>query len=199
MQDRGCELRGTPILKQLVNREEGSMPCILMVHLAVALLYDCDQGSSPVERQEERAERPKTVNPAGTGQPEQTTTAPAVGNIPIAGVVGEAVEAEGYDLPVLDTFVTDHYYYATDPYLGEYQDAFPTAGQFLVVNYSVRNTGAQTVSPNLIGTLHVRAPDGKIEVYEQTDLVSPPPDLHLDDIPHASYSLASSSSTYQQT
>jgi hypothetical protein len=110
-----------------------------------------------------------------------------VGNIPIAGVVGEAVETEGYDLRVLDTFVADHYYYATDPYLGEYQEAFPTAGQFLVVNYSVRNTGAQTVGPNLIGTLHTRAPDGKIEVYDQTDLVSPPHrpsgDLYLDDIP----------------
>ncbi len=167
---------------------------VLLMLAVLAVLYGCGQTSSPVEKQEKQEgveqaqrerEQPKAGTPSGGGQEE--TPQQVAGNIPIAGIVGENVETGAFGFRVLDYFVTDHYYYMTDPYSDDYEDVLPTAGQFVVVNYSVTNTGAETVSPNLIGALHVRAPDRKIEVYEQTDLVTPPhrtsPDLYLDDIP----------------
>jgi hypothetical protein len=167
---------------------------VLFVLAAFVVLYGCGQASSPVEQQEQgegveqaaegEEEQPETVTPQPVPEP---TTEQAVGNIPIAGVIGENVEAGSFDLRVLDYFVTDHYYYVTDPYFEDFQDAFSQAGKFVVVNYSVTNTSPQTVGPNLLGDLHVTAPDGKTEIYDQTDVVTPPhrgaPNLYLDDIP----------------
>jgi hypothetical protein len=130
---------------------------VLLVLAALAVLHGCGQASSPAEKQEKQGgveeAQPKTVTPSGGGQEE--TTQQVAGNIPIAGIVGESVETGTFDLRVLDYFVTNHYYYLSDPYLGDIQDAFPTAGQFFVVNYSVTNTGAETVGPNLIGALRL--------------------------------------------
>jgi hypothetical protein len=61
---------------------------------------------------------------------QETTTAPAE---PAAtAIVRENVEAGSFDLRVLDCFVTDHYYYTTDPYFDDVQDAFSQAGKFVV-------------------------------------------------------------------
>jgi hypothetical protein len=46
-----------------------------------------------------------------------------------------------------------------------------------VVNYSVTNTSPQTIEPALSAQLHVKGADGKTEVYEETDVVTPPHDF----------------------
>jgi hypothetical protein len=163
---------------------------VLWVLAAFAVLYGCGQASSPVEQQEKQ----EGAEPVAQGEQGQSksaspepTTVQAVGNVPVAGVIGDSVEAGSFDLRVLDYFTTDHYYYAVDLYFDDAQDVISQAGKFVVVNYSVTNTSPQTVGPNLLGTLHVTAPDGKTEVYDQTDAVTPPhrgaPNLYLDDIP----------------
>lgn len=155
------------------------MARVLMILLAVALLYGCGQAGSPAEKQEKRAgveeAQPKTVTPA-PGQEEETTTA-VVGNMPIAGIVGESVETSSFDFRVLDYFVTDHYYYLVDPFIDETQDAFSQAGKFIVVNYSVTNTSSQTVQSDLSAMLHVKV-GNKTEVYEESDAAAHPSDTY---------------------
>jgi hypothetical protein len=119
-----------------------------------------------------------------------------VGNMPIAGIVGEKVKGSSFDLRVLDYFSADHYYYAIDryveircnrnpygchlvedpPYIDKAEEATSQEGRkFVVVNYSVTNTSPQrTIEPTLSAQLHVRGADGKTEVYEETDDVRPP-------------------------
>jgi hypothetical protein len=151
---------------------------LLLVLAALAVLYGCGQASSPVEKQEKQGgveqAQPETVTPAPDQevQREEPTTA-VVGNMPIAGVVGESVEGSSFDFRVLDYFVTDHYFYLEDPWIEEVQDAFPQAGKFIVVNYSVTNTSPQTVQPDLRAALHVKAGD-KTEVYEESDAAAHP-------------------------
>lgn len=155
---------------------------VLLVLVAFAILYGCGQASSPVEKQEERqgAEpvargdqgKAKTVTPSPFEQGE--TTQQVVGNMPIAGAIGESVETPQFDYRVLDYFVADTYYYMEDPSIDEYQDRYSEVGKFVVVNYSVRNTSPQTVTANLGASLHVRVPDGKVEVYDESDQVAHP-------------------------
>jgi hypothetical protein len=166
---------------------------VLWVLAAFTFLYGCGQANSPVEKQEKQegveqageGEEPKTVTPHPAAEP---TTAQAVGNIPISGVVGENIQTSSFDLRVLDYFVTDHYYYLTDlTFESMQEDQFSQLGKFVVVNYSLTNTSPQTISPAPIAQLHARA-GGKVEVYDQSSEISPPhrlggPQLALDDIP----------------
>jgi hypothetical protein len=170
---------------------------VLLMVAGFAVLYGCGQASSPMERQEERGGveqaapqgegRSKKPPPssAPTASPE-AATGQAVGNMPIAGTIGENVEAGSFDLRVLDYFTADNYYYATDLYMEDEQNVISQAGKFVVVNYSVTNTSPQTISPTPMAQLHARAADN-VEVYEQSSEVSPPhrldPQLALDDIP----------------
>src|SRR5215217_5664617 len=159
---------------------------ILLVFAVLVTLYGCGQVSSPPEQpeKEQNAEQPKTVTPEGADQ--QDTTQQVVGNMPIAGIVGENVDAGSYDFRILDYFVTDHYYYLTDPYIDEVQDYYSQAGKFVVVNYSVTNTSPQTISPNPIGQLHARAGE-RMEIYEENGDITPPhhdlSGLPMDDLP----------------
>jgi hypothetical protein len=159
---------------------------VLLVLTALALLCGCGQASSPVERQEKQGGL-EEATPEPTPEPAPEPTQPVVGNMPIAGVVGEDVEGGSYDFRVLDYYVTDHYYYRPDPTFESLQeDYFSQAGKLVVINYSVTNTSPQTISPNPIGQLHVRAGD-KTEVYEETEEVTPPhhsvTGLPIDDLP----------------
>jgi hypothetical protein len=154
-----------------------------LVLATFAALVGCGQASSPVERQEKQG-GVEQAEPAPEPVPEPTQ--PVVGNMPIAGVIGENVEAGSFDLRVLDYFTADEYYYATDPYLDDAQDAISQAGKFIVVNYSVTNTSPQTITPTPMARLHARAGDN-VEVYDQSSEVVPPhrldPQLALDDLP----------------
>ncbi len=167
----------------------GRMAVWAVVTLAL-LLASCggaEQGAKQGGKEGQgEAASPKTVNPsAQESRPDEPTTQGVVGNMPIAGIVGENVKTDSYGLRVLDYFVSDSYYYLSDPYLGEVQDFYSEAGKFVVVNYSVTNTSPQVIGPNLIAQLHVRTEDG-VEVYEQDDEIAPPhrlAGLYLDDIP----------------
>jgi hypothetical protein len=154
---------------------------VLLMLAAFAVLSGCGQASSTAEKQEKK----RGVEQAAEGG-QKTTTPTGTEHIPIAGVVGENVDGGSFDFRVLDYFVTDHYHYRTDPYLGNAQDTFSKAGKFVIVNYSVTNTGPQTANPNPIGQLHVRAGD-KTEIYEETEEVTPPhhltPGLPMEDLP----------------
>jgi hypothetical protein len=186
---------------------------LLLVLVSFALIYGCEQASSPVEHQEKQAgmEEAKPEEPTPQRMEEAKAKEPApqpisepaqpvvVGNIPIAGIVGEKVKGSSFDLRVLDYFSADHYYYAIDrnvemrctrgvchwteapPYIDIAEEATSQAGRkFVVVNYSVTNTSSKTVEPTLSAQLHVRGADGKTQVYKETDDVRPP--IDLDDI-----------------
>ena len=147
---------------------------IVLVLSAFTVLYGCygcGQASAPIEKQE----RKEGVEQVAEGE-----------HPPIAGAVGENVRTSSFDLRVLDSFVTDHYYYLTDPSLDEIQDYFSQAGKFVVVNYSVTNTSPQTIRPAPMARLHVRAGD-RVEVYDESNQIAPPhrfdPELALEDIP----------------
>ena len=145
---------------------------VLFLLAAFAFLYGCGQANSPIEKQEPKHGAEQV---AGGEQ----------GNMPIAGTIGENIEAGSFDLRVLDYFVTDHYYYMTDPSLDEIQDYFSQAGRFVVVNYSVTNTSPQTIRPAPMARLHVRAGD-RVEVYDESTQIAPPhrldPELALEDV-----------------
>jgi hypothetical protein len=175
--------------------ESMAFRALLVLVTFCALMYGCDQASSPVEQQEKQAgmeeAKPKELTP-----PQPTEVAqPVVGNMPIAGIVGEKVEGSSFDLRVLDYFTADHYYYVIDrtietrcnpdpynchvaedpPYIDKAEEASSQVGKLVVVDYSVTNTSPQrTIEHTLSAQLHVRGADGKMEVYEQTDDVRPP-------------------------
>jgi hypothetical protein len=164
----------------------GAIAVRVLLGLAVlALLYGCAQASSPAAKQEgqggvekTRPESvPETVTPPAPnqeGQRREETTAAAAGNMPIAaGVVGESVEGSSFDFRILDYFVTDHYFYLEDPRIEEAREAFPRAGKFVVVNYSVTNTGPQTIRPLFRAQLHLNA-GGNTKVYEESAAVAHP-------------------------
>jgi hypothetical protein len=96
-----------------------------------------------------------------------------VGNMPISGGIGDAVDADTFEFRVLDLFETDNYYYLENPSVPLEQDVVSQAGRFVVVNYSVRNTGGAPIEPNLGGALQVKA-GGNIETYEESDQASHP-------------------------
>jgi hypothetical protein len=145
---------------------------VLLVLTTVAVLYSCGQASSPVEKQEKRegAEQVAREENQATSEP---TAAEAASNIPIDAVLGEAVETPSFDWRVIDVFETDHYYYLEDPSVPIETDAISKVGKFVVVTYSMRNTSAQTVTANLGATLHVTIPDGKTEIYEESEVTHP--------------------------
>jgi hypothetical protein len=167
----------------------------LLVLVSFALImYGCEQPSSPVEQQEKQAGM-EEAKPNEATPPQPTEVAqPVVGNIPIAGIVGEKVEGSSFDLRVLDYFTADHYYYVIDrnietrcnpdpynchvaeepPYIDKAEEATSQEGKFVVVNYSVANTSPKTIEPTLSAQLHVKGADGKTQVYEETDDVPPP-------------------------
>ena len=106
------------------------------------------------EREEETSKLPSSP---------EATTERAVGNMPIAGVIGESVEGSSFDFRVLDYFTTDRYYYNGGLY--EEEEAISQLGKFVVVNYSLTNTSAGTISPFFNAYLHGRAGSGNVEVY----------------------------------
>ncbi len=95
---------------------------------------------------------------------EETTAAPpAMPSI----AVGEALEGAGFELRVLDYFVTDSYLYADYVYSDgtfDQQEVLPGAGQFLIINYSVRNAGQSPLQIGFEGTLGTEAG----EFYEES-------------------------------
>jgi hypothetical protein len=159
---------------------------VLLVLTAFAVLYGCGQASSPVEKQEKQVGAEQVAREEEQASPEPTT-AEAVGNIPIAGIVGESVEAGSFDLRVLDYFVTDNYYYNGGLY--EEEEGISQLGKFIVVNYSLTNTSPGTISLFFNAYLHARANSGKIEVYEPHQQIIPPhavvsqSPVSLDDLP----------------
>lgn len=149
---------------------------VLMVLAVFASLYGCGQaGQAPTESEKEGGVEPKTVTPSGSGEGgnQGEATLQAAGNMPIAGTIGENVEAPSFDLRVLDYFVSDRFYYLTDPYFDQTQEDYVSeVGKFVVVNYSVTNTSAETIEPSPIGRLHAKVGD-TVEVYEQSDEIEP--------------------------
>jgi hypothetical protein len=119
------------LMKKMETDSTSSHPsrcAIILVLVTFALMYGCEQASSPVEQQEKQAgmeeakpeeptpqrmeeEKPKEPAPH---QPKEPAQPVVVGNIPIAGIVGENVKGSSFDLRVLDYFRADHYYYAID-------------------------------------------------------------------------------------
>ena len=164
---------------------------ILLVMSALMFLYGCGQsGPAPQESEKEGGvEPPKTVTPSGSGERQNRgeTTLRAAGNMPIAGTIGENVESGSFDVRVLDYFVSYKYYYPTHPYPEEVQHQYSEAGKFVVVSYSVTNTGAERIQPTPIGTLHAATGDNEEEVYEQDDQITTggriSPERQMDEIP----------------
>jgi len=126
---RGMEQLYRPGDKEVIRHIAwgGSMAFrALLVLVTFAVMYGCEQASSPVEQQEKQAgveeEKPKEPTPqrmeeAKAKEPAPQPKEPAqpvVGNIPIAVIVRENVEGSSFDLRVLDYFSADHYYYAID-------------------------------------------------------------------------------------
>jgi hypothetical protein len=161
---------------------------MLLVMAVLMVLYGCGQ-SSPAPRgpEKEGGVEPKTVTPSGaSGEERRGEPTPQVeGDIPIAGTIGESVEASSFDLRVLDYFVSDSFYYLADPGFGQPQAYVSEAGKFVVVDYSVTNTSAETIRPSPMGRLHAGAGD-TVEVYEQNDQIVPggrmSPEMRMDEI-----------------
>ncbi len=114
---------------------------------------------------------PETVASAA---PEETTSPEAQGNVPISGIVGEAVETDSFEYRVLDQLATDRYFYKVDPFIDTVVEGYSQAGRFLVVTYSVTNTSPQAVEANLAASVHARNGDGEVEVYEENDQIFHP-------------------------
>jgi hypothetical protein len=161
----------------------------LLVVAALMTFYGCGQSSSPPQESEkEGGVEPKTVTPSGAGEGEaqDETALRAVGNVPISGSIGENVGGDSFDVRVLDYFVSYKCYYPTQPYPDEVQHQYSEAGKFVVVSYSVTNTGAESIQPTPIGTLHTATGNNE-EVYEQDDQIMPggriSPEMQMDEIP----------------
>jgi hypothetical protein len=161
---------------------------MLLVMAVLIVLYGCGQSSpAPQGPEKEGGVEPKTVTPSGaSGEERRGEPTPQVqGDIPIARTIGESVEASSFDLRILDYFVSDSFYYLADPYFGQPQAYVSEAGKFVVVNYSVTNTSAETIRPTPMGRLHAGAGD-TVEVYEQNDQIVPggrmSPEMRMDEI-----------------
>jgi hypothetical protein len=160
-------------LRSAVRLRKGvTMARVLLVLVVFAVLYGCGQASSPVEKQEKR-EGIEQAAQGELGPGEEQTTRTVVGNKAISATVGESVKTASFDYRFLDYFVTDHYYYLENPFIGDVMEGYSQAGKFVVVNYSVTNTSAQTVQPNLGAMLHAKT-GGKLEVYKESrDVMHP--------------------------
>ena len=146
----------------------GKTVTALLVLVVFAVLCGCDQASSPVEKQERRG----GVEQAAGGEPEKATRE-AAGNEAASAIVGEGVRTPSFDYRFLDYFVTDHYYYLEDPVKDDVMEGYSRAGKFVVVTYSVANTSARTLRPDL-GAMLRAAAGGETEVYEESGDVMHP-------------------------
>jgi hypothetical protein len=148
----------------------GKALTVLLVIVVFAVLYGCGQERSPVERQERR----EGVEQAARGGPgKEQTTGEVAGSEAASTVVGEGVRTPSFDYRLLDYSVTDHYYYLEDPSVDDVMEGSPRAGEFVVVTYSVTNTSARTLRPDLGAMLRARA-GGKAEEYEESGEVTHP-------------------------
>ncbi len=149
-----------------------TVACVLLVLALFAVLYGCGEASSPVEKQERRG----GLEQAARGEPgpgKEQTTGEVMGNRATSTIVGEGVITPSFDYRFLDYFVTDRYYYLENPSKDDVMEGYSQAGKFVVVTYSVTNTSAQTVRPDLGAMLHAEA-GGEIEVYEESGDVMHP-------------------------
>ena len=163
---------------------------VLLVAAIWIAFYGCGQPSPPPEEPEkEGGVDLKAVTPSGAsdGEGQGETALRAVGNVPISGSIGENVGGGSFDVRVLDYFVSYECYYPTHPYPDEVQHQYSEAGKFVVVSYSVTNTGAEGIRPTPIGTLHAAAGNNEEKVYEQDDQITPggriSPEMRMDEVP----------------
>ncbi|MBA2691491.1 MAG: hypothetical protein H0U65_03225 [Rubrobacter sp.] len=112
-------------------------------------------------------EPPSESDPAATEeQPDAPTDA----------TIGESIEFAGFDLRGLDVFETDRYVYVEDVFgedFVEMQDSGASAGKFVVVSYSVTNTGSGPVEAGFSGILD----SADAEFYEEAEDANHPPTL----------------------
>lgn len=161
---------------------------VLLLAAIWIAFYGCAQPSPSPEGSEEGGVDLKAATPSGAsdGGGQGGTALRAVGNVPISGSIGENVGGDSFDVRVLDYFVSYKCYYPTHPYPDEVQHQYSEAGKFVVVSYSVTNTGAEGIRPTPIGTLHA-AMGNNGEVYEQVDQITPggriSPEMQMDEIP----------------
>lgn len=143
--------------------------CLL---LCVGLVACGGQSGSGEPREEpgDAPAEPKTSRPSEAG----ASKAPEASDPPAPQTaIGEVLPPENFDLRVLEVAILDQYFYLEDTYGDEtYQstEAFPTAGKFVVVTYSVRNTGNGPLNVGFSGTLSTEGG----EFYEETDDVFHP-------------------------
>ncbi len=114
---------------------------------------------------------PKTSRPSQEGA---RSRAPQSSDPPAPQTaIGETLPPENFDLRVLEVAVLDEYFYLENTYSDETiqsVEGFPTAGKFVVVTYSVRNTGTGPLSVGISGTLSTAGE----ELYEESSDVFHP-------------------------
>ena len=130
-------------------------------------LVACGQSGSgePREGPGDAPAEPKTSRPSEAGAPEtpQASEAPAPQT-----AIGEVLPPEDFDLRVLEVAILDQYFYLEELYsdgTAQSTDAFPMAGKFVVVTYSVRNTGTGALNVGFSGTLSTEGG----ESFEESD------------------------------
>jgi len=82
--------------------------------------------------------------------------------------IGEVLPPQDFDLRILEVAVLDEYTYLESVYFDETVDevqALPQAGKFVVVSYSVRNTGSGPLNVGFSATLSTDSG----EFYEESD------------------------------
>ncbi len=148
----------------------GDALTVLLVLVVFAALHGCNQASSPVEKQERRG---GVEQAAGGGPGKEQASREVAGNEAASAIVGEGVRTPSFDYRVLDYLVTDHYFYLENPAVDDVMEGHPRADEFIVVTYSVTNTSARTVRPEL-GAMLSAGSGGETEVYEESaDVVHP--------------------------
>ncbi len=126
--------------------------CLL---LCVGLVACGGQSGSGEPREEpgDAPAEPKTSRPSEAG----ASRAPEASDPPAPQTaIGEVLPPENFDLRVLEVANLDQYFYLEETYsdgTALSTDAFPTAGKFVVVTYSVRNTGTGPLNVGFSGTL----------------------------------------------
>lgn len=142
--------------------------CLLLCIGSVA----CGQSGSGEPREEpgDAPAEPKTSRPSEAG----ASKAPETSEPPVPqSAIGEVLPPENFDLRVLEVAILDQYFYLEETFYGDnYQSTqgFPTAGKFVVVTYSLRNTGTGPLNIGVSGTLSTDSG----ESYEETDDVFHP-------------------------
>ncbi|MEJ7872801.1 MAG: hypothetical protein WKF67_11140 [Rubrobacteraceae bacterium] len=128
---------------------------LVLLALLCAGLVACGQSGSGESREDagDAPAEPKTSRPSE----EQAPSTPRASEPPAPQtVIGETLPPENFDLRVLEVAVFDEYFYLESTYSDQTVQSiqgFPTAGKFVVVTYSVRNTGAGPLNVGFSGTL----------------------------------------------